>query len=222
MLVRHFGKDYPTNYETSKAFFANTPKSELGALARAVITEPLTAAGIDTDSLQQGSSFTSAGKQKVPGTVSFASPRELARLLFRIEQGRLVDAWSSLQMKKYMYLTKRRYRYSFAPELNDKAVFFKSGSFYSCQTLPEGQPSKCGKYMGDKQNLMNSVAIVESREHAEPKYIAALMSNVFLVNSAWDHSRIGAATDEMIKTRKPQALKENASNLEILESGKSE
>ena len=222
MLVRHFGKAYPVDYETGKLFFASTPKSELSALARAVITEPLIAAGIDTNSLQQGSSFTSAGKQKVPGTVSFGTTRELARLLFRIEQGKLVDEWSSLQMKKYMYLTKRRYRYSYAPELNDKAVFFKSGSFYSCRQLADGEKSKCGKYMGDKQNLMNSVSIVESKENTEPKYIATLMSNVFLVNSAWDHSRIGAATDEMVKTRKPQNLKENASQTEIIESGKSE
>ena len=222
MLLRHFGKSYPVSHDTGKSFFANTPKSELSALARAVISEPLLAVGIDTDALQQGSSFTSAGKQKVPGTISFATTRELARLLFRIEQGRLVDEWSSLQMKKYMYLTKRRYRYAYAPELNDKAVYFKSGSLYSCRTLAEGEVSKCGKYMGDKQNLMNSVAIIESRGNAEPKYISTLMSNVFGVNSAWDHSRIGAATDEMIRTRKPQALKESVSESEIVESGKSE
>ena len=219
MLVRHFGEAYPVSDQARVEFFAKTPKAELSALAKAVITEPLIQAGMNTDDIQQGSSFTSAGKNKVPGTVSFATPRELARLLFRIEQGKLVDAWSSLQMKKYMYLTKRRYRYSYAPELNDQAIFFKSGSLYSCTMLPG---SKCGKYMGDKQNLMNSVAIIEGPKPDDPHYIAALMTNVLQFNSAWDHSRIGAAVDVVIRTRKPQALKENASAAEISDSGRSD
>ena len=222
MLLRHFGKAYPIDAATRKAFFSTTPKLELSALARAVITEPLIDAGIDVNALQQGSSFTSAGKQKVPGTVSYASSRELARLLFRIEQGRLVDQWSSLQMKKYMYLSKRRYRYAYAPELNDQAIFFKSGSLYSCRILAAGEVSKCGKYMGDKQNLMNSAAVIEGQGEGASKYIAVLMSDVREVNSAWDHSRIGAATHQMIKTGKPQQLKENASATEISESGRSE
>lgn len=219
MAIRHFGRKYPASDEERQAFFDGTPKAELSAMARAVITEPLVEAGIDTANLQQGSFFTGNSKRKVPGTVSFATPRELARLLFRIEQGRLVDEWSSLQMKKYMYLTKRRYRYSYAPELNQQAVFFKSGSLYSCR--PE-EGFRCGKYMGNHQNLMNSVATVEGRQESDVRYIAVLMSNVLKFNSAWDHSRIAAATHELIKTRKPQALRETASEKEVAESGKSD
>ena len=219
MVLRHFGRDYPASEEARKAFFASTPKSELSAIARSVITEPLIEAGIDVTNLQQGSFFTGTSKRKVPGIVSFATPRELARLLFRIEQGRLVDAWSSLQMKKYMYLTKRRYRYSYAPELNKEAVFFKSGSLYSCS--PE-EGFSCGKYMGNKQNLMNSVATVEGRQASDPRYTAVLMSNVLKFNSAWDHSRIAAATHELVRTRRPQVLKETASAKEVSESGKSD
>ena len=219
MAIRHFGRDYPGSEEARQAFFNGIPKSELSAIARAVITEPLIEAGIDIKNIQQGSFFTGNSKRKVPGTVSFATPRELARLLFRIEQGRLVDEWSSLQMKKYMYLTKRRYRYSYAPELNNQAIFFKSGSLYSCR--PE-EDFKCGKYMGNYQNLMNSVATVEGRQESDPRYIAVLMSNVLKFNSAWDHSRIAAATHELVRTRKPQALKETASAKEVAESGKSD
>ena len=219
MAIRHFGRDYPASDEARQAFFSGTPKSEFSAIARAVITEPLVDAGIDVRNLQQGSFFTGNSKRKVPGTNSFATPRELARLLFRIEQGRLVDEWSSLQMKKFMYLTKRRYRYSYAPELNDEAIFFKSGSLYSCR--PE-EGFKCGKYMGNNQNLMNSVAIVEGRQASDPRYIAVLMSNVLKFNSAWDHSRIAAATHELVRTRKPQALRETASASEVAESGKSD
>jgi hypothetical protein len=219
MLIRHFGSEYPKSFEESERFFAETPKAELSALALAVVTEPLAAAGIDTTNLQQGSFWTTNSKQKVPGTVSFGTPRELARLVFRIEQGRLVDEWSSLQMKKYMYLTKRRYRYAYAPELNSDAVFFKSGSLYSCR--PE-EGFSCDKYMGNVRNLMNSVASVEGQSADDPAYISALMSNVLKFNSAWDHSRIAAAVHETIRTNKAQALRESASNAEMIEAGKSE
>ena len=219
MLIRHFGSAYPRSFEESERFFAETPKARLGQLALAVVTEPLAAAGIDTSKLQQGSFWTATSKQKVPGTVSFATPRELARLVFRIEQGRLVDRWSSLQMKKYMYLTKRRYRYAYAPELNNQAVFFKSGSLYSCQR-EEG--FVCDKYMGNVRNLMNSVALVEGHSEEDPAYIATLMSNVLRFNSAWDHSRIAAAVHETIRTNQAQSLRESASEAEMREAGKSE
>ncbi len=219
MLIRHFGSEYPKSFEESERFFAETPKVKLAALALAVVTEPLAAAGIDTRNLQQGSMWTTNSKQKVPGTISFATPRELTRLVFRIEQGRLVDQWSSLQMKKYMYLTKRRYRYAYAPELNSDAVYFKSGSLYSCQ--PE-EGFRCDKYMGNVRNMMNSVASVEGLSTDEPVYISALMSNVLKFNSAWDHSRIAAAVHETIRTNTAQALRETASNAEMIEAGKSE
>lgn len=219
MLIKHFGSDYPQSFEDSERFFAETRKSELGRLALAVVTEPLAAAGIDTTSLQQGSFWTTNSKQKVPGTVSFATPRELARLMFRIEQGKLVDQWSSLEMKKFMYLTKRRYRYAYAPELKDQAVFFKSGSLYSCR--PEDD-FVCGKYMGNVRNLMNSVALVEGRADDDPVYISTLMSNVLRVNSAWDHSRIAAAVHETMRTNQAQSLRESASPAEMREAGRSE
>lgn len=219
MLVRHFGSEYPKSFEDSERFFAETPKAELARLALAVVTEPLANAGIDTSNLQQGSFWTTNSKQKVPGTISFATPRELARLLFRIEQGRLIDEWSSLEMKKYMYLTKRRYRYSYAPELGDDAVFFKSGSLYSCR--PE-EGFVCGKYMGNVRNMMNSVAMVEGRSEDDPAYIVTLMSNVLRFNSAWDHSRIAAAVHETMRTNQAQSLRESASAAEMIEAGRSE
>jgi len=219
MLIRHFGAAYPKSFEESERFFAETPKAELAELAQAVVTEPLLAAGIDTSNLQQGSFWTGNSKRKVPGRISFATPRELARLVFRIEQGRLVDAWSSLQMKKYMYLTKRRYRYSYAPELGSTAVYFKSGSLYSCE--PE-EGFRCDKYMGNVRNLMNSVALVEGIGESQPHYLAVLMSNVLKFNSAWDHSRIAAAVHETIRTNVPVLLRETATDKEMQDSGKSD
>jgi len=219
MLIRHFGNEYPKSFEESERFFKETPKSQLAALALAVVTEPLQDAGIDTSNLQQGSFWTSLSKQKIPGTLSFATPRELTRFVFRMEQGRLVDPWSSLQMKKFMYMTKRRYRYAYAAELNQEAVYFKSGSLYSCK--PE-EGFRCDKYMGNVRNMMNSVALVEGKTADSPAYIAVLMSNVLRFNSAWDHARIGAAVHETMRTHQVQALRESATAAEMKEAGKSE
>lgn len=219
MLIRHFGSSYPRSDEENDRFFRETPKGTLSSLARAVISEPLQAAGLDTANLQQGSFWTTNSKAIVPGVISFATSRELARLAFRLEQGRLVDEWSSLEMKKFMYLTKRRYRYSYAPELRDAAVFFKSGSLYSCK--PE-EGFRCDKYMGNVRNLMNSVAVIEGAGESGPHYIVSLMSNVLKFNSAWDHSRIAAALHETILTDSTQSLREDASAVEMQDAGSSE
>ena len=86
-------------------------------------------------------------------------------------------------MKRYLYFTKKRYRYAYAPELAQAAVYFKSGSHYRCEPEPG---YACGKYRGNAHNLMNSVAIVESPAAPGPgrkRYLVALMSNVLRKNS---------------------------------------
>jgi len=135
--------------------------------------------------------------------------------MLRMEQGRLVDNWSSLEMKRYLYFTRNRYRYTYAPELNESAVYFKSGSLYQCQ---QEEGFTCGKYMGNVKNYMNSVVIIESLDQ-KTRYIVSLMSNVMKINSAWDHSRIGAAIDEAVKLRKPVKIKESGTAAEIHEAG---
>lgn len=221
MLIRHFGDRYPVSQAEADAFFATTPKSQLGTLALSVLAEPLTEAGIDTSNIRQGSFWTGRSKNFVPGTTSFATPRELARVMFRLEQGRLVDGWSSLEMKKYLYITKRRYRYVYAPELNGSAAYFKSGSLYSC--VPE-EGYRCARYMGNGRNFMNSVATIESPAGSDPelRYIVSLVSNVLRFNSAWDHSRFAAAIHESLKTRTPADVREQASSSELSEVTKSD
>ncbi len=219
MLLRQFGAEYPPTVEQEHAFFKETPKSRLSELSLAVINDPLAAAGIDLDGFRQGTMFTKAGQAKVPGTSSYATPLELARILLRIEQGLMVDSWSSLEMKRYLYMTKKRYRYVYAPELAEAAVYFKSGSFYKC-TPEEGYT--CGKYRGNVKNLMNSVAIVESpavRGPDQKRYIVALLSDVLKVNSAWDHSRIAAAIEETVRTRLPVAIKDAGSDTLVRDAG---
>ena len=224
MLLRHFGSEYPVSRERAEELLARTPKNELFALSQVIITEPLVAAGLDTAHLVQGTFWTNGGQARVPGRASFASPRELARFLLRIEQGRLVDEWSSLEMKRYLYLTRKRYRYGYAPELRDAALYFKSGSLYDCEPEPD---FKCGKYKGNVKNFMNSIVIVESPARPQDgvptkRYIVALVSNVLRVNSAWDHARVGAAIEEAVRTRSETVVREAGTAQAITEAGKSE
>jgi len=221
MLIRHFGARYPVPAAEAAAFFRDTPKAQLGELAAAIMVEPLTAAGIDTNNVRQGSFWTGTAKRYVPGTTSFATPRELSRIMFRIEQGRLVDEWSSLEMKKYLYITKRRYRYVYAPELADSATFFKSGSLYSCK--PE-EGYRCRRYAGNERNFMNSVVTVETPAGPNPerRYIVSLVSNVLKFNSAWDHSRFAAAIHEALANPGTIRVRDEASSEELDSAARSD
>ncbi|MCA9751763.1 MAG: serine hydrolase [Gemmatimonadetes bacterium] len=220
MLLRRFGDAYPVSAEEADRFFAETPKTELTRFSLQVLEEPVVAAGLDPESLRQGTLWTKTAQARIPGVASLASPRELVRLLMRLEQGRIVDEWSSREMKRFLYMTRRRYRYAYAPELADAAVYFKSGSFYSC--VPE-EDFQCGKYRGNRKNQMNSAAIVESPAGNGPqqrRYAVALISDVLRKNSAWDHARIGAAIDEIVRTRNAVAVDERGTDKQMDEAGK--
>ncbi len=200
MLVQRFGKAYPPSAADEEAFFEKTPKPELARLGLAATEEPVVAAGLDVSKLRQGTFFTATGSRIVPGSGSYASPKELLRWLVRLEQGRMVDAWSSLEMKKLLYFTRRRYRYAAASSLDKAAVFFKSGSKFECQPEPG---YKCQQYMGNAENIMNSVAIVESPASGAGKkiYLVAMMSNVLKVNSAAEHATIAALMERLVQER---------------------
>ena len=220
VLLRHFGAAYPPSAEAEAKFFKETSKSELWTLASEAVREPMIGAGLDPETFWIGSLWTRTAKTLLPGTGgSRGTPMEMARYLLRLEQGRLVDNWSSITMKKYLYTTSRRYRYVFGDELKPAAVYFKSGSLYKC--VPE-EGFKCGKYMGNAQNAMNSISIIETPAasgEGQKRYIVALTSDVRKVNSAWDHARIGSAVDAVIKTREAAVISEKASEAEIKGAG---
>jgi hypothetical protein len=159
MLLRQYGTAYPVPEAEIKRFFSQTPKSELTALFEKTFFEPITRNGLDLAQLRQGSFFTATGKQVVPGPGdSYGTARELMRYLLRMEEGRLVDEWSSREIKRLMYVTERRIRFASAPALANAAVYFKSGSLYECTKEPG---FSCGQYMGNVKNYMNSIAIIE-------------------------------------------------------------
>ena len=114
-----------------------------------------------------------------------------------MEQGKLVDEWSSRQFKRLLYMTERRIRYASAPELRKAAVYFKSGSWYGCK---EEEGFKCGAYRGNVRNYMNSVAIVEEEvEGQRLHYVTIVISNVLREKSAQAHQELGNQVHRLVK-----------------------
>lgn len=189
MLLRHFGRAYPVPEAEIQRFFDSTPKGELVALFDKTFAEPITRNGLDLQQLRQGSFFTAGGKARVPGIgESYGTARELARYLLRMEQGRLVDPFSSREIKRLIYVTERRIRYASSPALADAAVFFKSGSLFEC--APE-KGFVCKPYAGNVKNFMNSATVVEAPA-AERKvfYVSTLVTNILRKNSASEHQAL--------------------------------
>jgi hypothetical protein len=185
----------------TRLFFKDTPKAELSRLYSETFIEPLERNGLDVASLRQGSFFTRYGKRQVPGTTSYGTALELMRFVVRMEQGRLVDEFSSREIKRLLYMTERRIRYASAPILKDSAVYFKSGSLYSCKTEPG---FVCKKYHGNVRNYMNSVAVVETPAGVSRLfYITTLISNVLYKNSAVAHQTLGTRIHKLVDAAHP-------------------
>jgi len=196
ILLKHYGKDYPVSAEEEARFFKETPRKELGEIFAEAIQSPVTRNGLDLGMIRQGSFFTKIGKQRVAGTSSYATPRALMKYTVKMEQGKLVDEFSSLEIKRLLYITERRIRYGSSGVLRPSAVYFKSGSLYSCE--PE-EGFVCKKYHGNKRNFMNSLAIIETpagqhRLH----YMVTVLSNVLRKNSAQDHRDLARAIHGML------------------------
>lgn len=157
--------------------FAELSSSEKTELLQRPFWQPVTDAGLSLAEIRQGSFFTKGGQRAVSGGgISYASGRSLVALMLQLEQGRLVDEWSSLELKRLLYATERRIRYASAPALNRAAVYFKSGSLYSC--VPE-EGFSCRSYRGNQRNYMNSLTVVEEVFGVvKLHYISVVLSNV--------------------------------------------
>jgi len=95
LLLTEFGESYPVDPDSERQYYRETPKARLDGSLADFMQAPVTRNGLDITQLRQGSFFTAAGKRLVPGTTSYASARELLRFLLRLEQGRIVDEFSS-------------------------------------------------------------------------------------------------------------------------------
>ena len=101
ILLTHFGKEYPPSQAAADAFFAKTSKSQLARMFTNTMQSALRKNDLDPGKFRQGKFFTREAKRRVPvATNSVATARELLRFIMLMEEGRLVDPWSSLEMKK--------------------------------------------------------------------------------------------------------------------------
>ena len=196
ILMRVFGKEYPTlTDEEANEYFEKTPRSELTEIHLQVVNDPLRKLGIGEDEWRLGTLFTRGASGIIPPKGgSVGSPLGLMKFMVALERGVVVDYLSSLEIKRLMYLTDRRIRYASNKTLDAAAVYFKSGSLYSCNrtTMPD-----CGKYRGNRMNYMNSVSIIERPDGTA--YLVALMTNVLKRNSNYDHNRLAGKIDELVR-----------------------
>ncbi|UZO80266.1 serine hydrolase [Aquimarina sp. ERC-38] len=197
LLMAAFGEQYEKlTEEEAETYFKDTPRDSLTNLANDVVNLPLRELGITHDEWRLGSFFTGAANKYVGDKGgSIGTPVGLMKFLVQLEQGKVVDEKSSLEMKRLLYLTDRRIRYAKSPELDDASVYFKSGSFYKCD---RNKDPNCAAYAGNVYNYMNSVIIVEQPDGT--KYIVCLMSNVLNKNSAGAHMYLGSKIDKVIRS----------------------
>ncbi|EAS20521.1 hypothetical protein BBFL7_01409 [Flavobacteria bacterium BBFL7] len=197
LLMHVFGDTYfSLTQEEADAYFNQADKSELTDIAIDLVNQPLRNLGIAHEEWRLGSFFTN-GPDRYVGSKggSIGTPKGLMKYMLQLEQGCVIDEVSSLEIKKLLYMTDRRIRYAYSPRLNNAAVYFKSGSLYSCD---KSKSTPCGKYMGNRYNYMNSIITVEHTDGTN--YMVCLMSNVLSKNSAGDHMYLASAIDKTIRS----------------------
>lgn len=194
LLMREFQKDYLSLTEDeADEYFATADRRELAEFGQSIVNDPLREHGIQRDEWRLGTMFTRGASAIVPPKGgSTGTPKGLMKWMLMLEMGDMIDPWSSLEMKRLIYLTDRRIRYASNKGLDSTAVYYKSGSLYKCDRDKE---PNCGKYAGNVYNYMNSVAIVERPDSVA--YMSCLMTNVLRRNSAWDHNRLAGQVDDL-------------------------
>ncbi len=218
MLMSLLGTDYPPP-AWDAALFARWDRAALTEAAFKVVDTPTLEAGLNPAAFNVYMFFTTQANRYISAKSSAATPLGLIQWLLAMEQGRIVDNWSSLELKKMLYLTRRRVRYTEAPELTDAAVFFKSGSLFQC--VPE-EGYTCVQYEGNQVNVLNALVEVMTDNPttaAAPEassatdasasqartgkgknhvYLVAVMSNELKRNAAKDHGRLAGEIHKLI------------------------
>jgi hypothetical protein len=189
VLIKEMGSKYLAASPASKnAVFAQLPPQHVNRLLSTITAKALQFSGLNPNKLAQGSFFTRTAKNRFGSSGSAASTMALLQLLIQLERGRLVDSFSSLELKHLLYATQGRVRYVAGRALADSAVYYKSGSIYKCSRSP------CEEHQGNIYNLMNSIAIIEyPPQKPEVAYLVVLSSNDTTKNAALRHEELGEA-----------------------------
>lgn len=187
------GKAYPPAARND-ALFKTWSRKEFTEATFAAVDRPLQEAGLVAETARLRTYFTKGAGKYIHSSNSRMTPLGILQWMVRVEQGRMVDRWSSLELKRLLYLTRRRVRYVHAKALAPHAVFFKSGSLYECKKEPG---YVCGKYRGNVVNVLNSLVGVETAD-GKHQYLVAVMSNELRKNAATDHARLAAEVHRLV------------------------
>ncbi len=199
ILMNLLGPSYSASHPATGEEISRLSAGRRGELVRRSFVDPIRRAGLDPSRLVQTSFFTKAARAHFQSLGSTATVDSLIELLLRVERGTLIDEFSSLEIKKLLYLTQRRTRYADSRELDSSAVYMKSGSFYSCSYEPGYE---CRKYEGNRRNLLNAAVIVEFPvEERNVHYLVALSTNILRENSEQIHKEVAAALHEYLVSR---------------------
>lgn len=216
-LMRLMGDAYPPK-QYDKALFERWDRETWTRAAFDTLVEPIVKAGLDPELFYLKMFFTKNANRFIYSASSRATPLGVVDWMLKVEQGKLVDSWSSLELKRLLYLTRRRVRYLKTKTLDSYAAFFKSGSFYQCKPEPG---YTCIAYQGNVSNILNSLveiqtvppsadstpeaftpetAVEESGVEQYPPnvYIVAVMSNELKRNAAYDHARLADAIHKAV------------------------
>jgi hypothetical protein len=192
-LMALLGADYPPKARDDRTI-ARWDRTSFSDAAFTAIDGPQTEAGLDAADFELRSFFTKGAGRYLRSGTSRVGPRALLRWWLRVEQGRMGDAWVSLELKRMLYLTRRRVRYAQAPELAEHAVYFKSGSLFECVKEPG---FTCVQYQGNKTNVLNALVAVETAD-GRHHYVIAVMSNELKKNAATDHGRLAGEIHRLV------------------------
>ncbi len=222
-LMRLLGADYPPP-KANADLWKQLGRDALTQASFEVVSKPLSDAGLDPEVFRLRLYFTTGAGKYIRSQTSSATALSLVQWLLRVEQGRMVDEWSSLELKKMMYLTRRRVRYLHTHKLDNFAAFFKSGSLFKFK--PE--TTERVQYEGDLQNVLNSLIEIDTTPpppealaavtgatadlaaktpsvNAAGKpyiYLVAVMSNELKRNAAEDHARLAEAIHAIVTSTK--------------------
>lgn len=189
LSMNHFKENYPPSASEEARFFASSAPQ---AIMQESFARPMAAQGFGGGRLFQGSFFTKKAKSTISGIGSSATTKDLLQLLLRMEEGKLVDEFSSLELKRLLYLTQHRERYVGTSVLDDAAVYFKAGSLHKCS-------GSCEKYEGNVQNVLNGLTIVEYPVGDKKLYyMVALSTNVLRQNAERLHQRIATGIQNLL------------------------
>ena len=157
-LMKLLGNDYPpATYD--KDLWARWDRDQMSEASFGVINEPLSDAGMDPEVFRLRLYFTSGANRYIRSKPSGLTPFALVRWMLKVEQGLMVDEWSSLELKKMLYLTRRRVRYLYTNSLDNYGAFFKSGSLYRFSENAERI-----QYQGDIINVLNTLVEIDTSE----------------------------------------------------------